>query len=148
MWQIILLSIITYGIDSQVVMEPTGTLVVNIENIHLNKGSIHIALYDDPTTFSKDEGVFFGEIIQLKQAGSQQWIVEDLSYRKYALAIFHDINSNGKMDRNLLGVPKEPYAFSKKEPSKWREPTFQDVAFQMNAPEKKINVSLDFWKDR
>jgi uncharacterized protein (DUF2141 family) len=31
---------------------------------------------------------------------------------EYAIAVFVDVNGNGKMDKNFLGIPKEQYGFS------------------------------------
>ena len=30
----------------------------------------------------------------------------------YAVAIYHDENGNGQLDKRLFGIPKEPYGFS------------------------------------
>ncbi len=30
----------------------------------------------------------------------------------YAIAVFHDANGNGRLDRSLIGLPGEPYGFS------------------------------------
>lgn len=30
----------------------------------------------------------------------------------YAAAVIHDLNGNGKLDRNVFGIPREPYGFS------------------------------------
>ena len=32
-------------------------------------------------------------------------------YGDYGVAVFHDENSNGKMDKYVLGIPLEPYGF-------------------------------------
>ncbi len=37
---------------------------------------------------------------------------EDIPPGRYALAVIHDENMNGKLDANWLGVPKEGYGFS------------------------------------
>jgi uncharacterized protein (DUF2141 family) len=33
------------------------------------------------------------------------WRINDVSYGDYGVAVFHDENSNGKMDKNVLGIP-------------------------------------------
>ena len=37
---------------------------------------------------------------------------ENVKPGNYAIAVFHDLNGNGKLDRNLIGLPSEPYGFS------------------------------------
>ena len=125
-----------------------GTLTLIIDSVPSTKGSLYIALYKRSADFLKDEGIFIGDVVKVTQAGKQEWVRENLDYDQYAIAIYHDVNDNGEMDKNLWGVPKEPYAFSKKEPSKWRSPAFEEVAFRMDSPDKKIITSLELWKDR
>lgn len=31
---------------------------------------------------------------------------------KYAVVAFHDVNGNEELDKNMLGIPTEPYGFS------------------------------------
>src|SRR5262245_49789263 len=38
--------------------------------------------------------------------------INDVPYGDYGVAVFHDENSNGKMDKYVLGIPLEPYGFS------------------------------------
>jgi uncharacterized protein (DUF2141 family) len=39
-------------------------------------------------------------------------IFKDLSVDQYAAVAFQDLNGNGKLDKNFLGIPKEPFGFS------------------------------------
>lgn len=148
MWLSILLVFIAFSDLTTEETRKQGTLVVNITNIRENKGAVHIALYDDPATFLHKEGVCSGAVMPPAAAESLQWVAEGRAYGAYTLAVFHDINNNGRLDKNVLGIPTEPYAFAVKEPSKWQSPTFEEVAFIMDAPEKKISLSLAYWKER
>jgi uncharacterized protein (DUF2141 family) len=35
----------------------------------------------------------------------------DIKPGKYAIAVIHDENCNGKLDTNMFGIPKEGYGF-------------------------------------
>lgn len=148
MWLSILSVLFAFGIASPERMEDRGKLVLNIANIREGKGAIHIALYNDPATFLQDEGIYAGKAIPLTTTEAVQFTFRNLPYGRYVAAVFHDLNNNGILDKNLLGIPKEPYAFAVKEPSKWRDPTFEEIAFTIEEPEKKINLSLAYWKER
>ena len=39
-------------------------------------------------------------------------IFKDVPSGEYAISIYHDINSNAKLDTNFLGIPKEDYTCS------------------------------------
>lgn len=49
----------------------------------------------------------------------------------YAIASFHDANSNGKLD-TMMGMPKEGFAFSRNPPMKPRAPRFNEASFRSN----------------
>ena len=44
--------------------------------------------------------------------GKGKMAFEDLPYGSYAIIVFHDENSNGEPDHNLLRIPSEPLGFS------------------------------------
>jgi uncharacterized protein (DUF2141 family) len=50
---------------------------------------------------------------------------------RYAVLVVYDKNSNGKMDKNFLGVPKEPVGLSRNPTApKFGPPKFSDAAFE------------------
>ena len=50
---------------------------------------------------------------------------------KYAIAIMHDLNKNGKMDYNFIGFPKDPYGFSTNPGIWFRKPNFEECSFDL-----------------
>ncbi len=45
----------------------------------------------------------------------------------YAVAVHHDANSNGKVDANFLGIPKEGYGVSNDPRPRFRAPRFDEA---------------------
>lgn len=124
----------------------TGELVITVDNINKTKGTIWIGLYDSADNYLIKEKSILKKI-DVKQKGSSQLIVENLPFGTYAVALFHDINANGEMDKNLLGIPSEPYAFSKKPKSKWRIPKFDEVKFNFSKDRQQLKTKLKKWWD-
>lgn len=61
---------------------------------------------------------------------------------EYALLVFRDQNGNGRLDRNFLGIPREPLGFSEGYRPKG-PPVFARASFRVQAGEvKTISVSL------
>jgi uncharacterized protein (DUF2141 family) len=54
---------------------------------------------------------------------------EGLEPGEYAIKAFHDLNSNGEMDFNMLGIPREPYGFSNDARATFSPPAFKDAKF-------------------
>ena len=63
----------------------------------------------------------------------------------YTAAIFHDVNNNGKLDKNLLGVPTEPYGFSNNARSKWGPPKYDTAKFQLNQDQLLLQIEVKKW---
>ncbi len=59
-----------------------------------------------------------------------------------AIALLQDLNNNGKLDTNLLGIPKEPYAFSNNIKPVFSAPKFQQYSFEFAKENQLISISL------
>lgn len=67
---------------------------------------------------------------------------------RYVFAAFQDLNNNGELDTNMLGVPTEPYGFSKVPPTKWRAPVFGEIATEISSTDQsRASIELKHWKD-
>lgn len=126
--------------------EEMGRLIIKINNVSKDRGIIWIGLYDSADTYLIKEKSILKKI-DVSQKGYHEMVVDSLPYGTYAMALFHDVNANGEMDRNLLGIPSEPYAFSKKPKSKWRLPKFDEVKFDFSQDVQEIDTKLKKWWD-
>ena len=70
-----------------------------------------IAIFNSDEGFPSGDNYFIGKHIPVK---SKDFIYEfkNIPVGKYAIAIYQDLNKNGKLDKNWFGIPKEPYGFS------------------------------------
>jgi uncharacterized protein (DUF2141 family) len=57
--------------------------------------------------------------------------------------VFHDENGNGKLDRNMVGIPKEGYGASNNPAKKMRAPTFDEAKFSVNS-DQTVEVKLAY----
>jgi uncharacterized protein (DUF2141 family) len=65
----------------------------------------------------------------------------DIPYGTYAISIYQDVNKNGELDRNFIGIPKEPIAFGNNyEPL--GSPKFESasIVFSSTTPVQKIKL--------
>jgi uncharacterized protein (DUF2141 family) len=68
----------------------------------------------------------------------------DLAPGVYAVAVLHDENGNGKMDTNILGIPKEGHGASNNPAPKRRPPTFEEAQFTLAGPQQTVEVKLEY----
>jgi uncharacterized protein (DUF2141 family) len=77
------------------------------------------------------------------QANVMQFVFRDLAAGAYAVSAAHDINGNGSTDRNIVGLPTEPWAVSNNVRPTLRAPRFTEAAFDLAADEiKQIELRL------
>lgn len=121
-----------------------GNLLIEVENIEAEGGFIWVGIYHSESDFLvKEKAIIEG--VEVKKSGNLLIPISDLPFGTYAVALFHDLNGNGEMDRNLLGIPSEPYAFSGLIRSKFRLPKFKEIQFQFAADGQLLHTTLRKW---
>ena len=102
---------------------------VDIVGLKNNKGQVLIGLYNSENRFLKK--VYKGNVALIKNEKATATF-ENLPAGEYAISIFHDENSNGKLDTNFMGIPKEAYAASNDAKGFMGPPKYKDAKFQAN----------------
>jgi len=83
-------------------------LKINVENIDIKRGGdIYIGIYNSENDFLKKE--YRGQIFRVSKSIKADF---NLSKGIYSIAIFHDENRDGELNKNFIGIPKEGYGFS------------------------------------
>ena len=120
---------------------PSGSssdININIEGIEVVKGSMFIAVFDDSASFP-DFGKQYRDMVLPVRSKELSHTFKDLPNHTYAVAVFHDINDNGILDKNALGIPLEPYGFSRNARARFSAPAFEDAQFNLNG---KITMDI------
>jgi uncharacterized protein (DUF2141 family) len=122
----------------------TVTLTVRISGARNTKGKIGVTLFQNAEGFPDDASkAIRQQSVEIDPSTlSAQVTFKDLPQGAYAVSVLHDENSNGKMDKNLVGIPKEGYGASNNPKKKRRAPTFDEAKFSLNAPEQTIEITL------
>ncbi len=112
---------------SNVSAENTSPFTLVIKGYEKVEGEIRIAMFDSREKYTKDP---VHAVVLPVTSDSLIWSVENLPHGEYAIAVYHDKNTNEKLDTNLLGVPKEQYGFSNNArgrfgPAKWNNAKFR-----------------------
>ncbi|MPR33188.1 DUF2141 domain-containing protein [Salmonirosea aquatica] len=117
-----------------------ASLSIEITNVRSSGGTLRVALYKPGAKFGKSQPDFYKNT-PVKQSGK---IVVDFEVPpgRYAVAVYHDLNDNNKLDKNLVGYPKEPFGFSNNYRPVVSGPDFQDCAFELTNQGKSISIKL------
>lgn len=115
------------------------TLTVYAENVKESKGKISVALYDTEEGFLKFDKVF--KTSSSKAVKEKTTLtINNIPSGTYAMAIFHDENSNEKLDTNFMGIPKEPLGFSIGKMKTFGPPSFQECSFKLDSDKEIVIV--------
>lgn len=78
-------------------------------------------------------------------AGSVTLTFEDVKPGRYAIALLHDENGNGKADRAALMIPTEGFGFSRDAKVRFGPPRFGEAAFDV-APgaNQKLTIRMRY----
>ena len=116
----------------------TVTLTIEIEVTKYNKGSILLALYNSEESYMKTPyKAAKAEVVNNKAVIS----FENIEKGSYTFSMFHDVNDNKKMDKNFMGIPKEPYGFSNNQKGRFGPPDYEKVVFDVNE-NQTLQVSI------
>jgi acyl-CoA reductase-like NAD-dependent aldehyde dehydrogenase/uncharacterized protein (DUF2141 family) len=75
--------------------------------------------------------------------GAQHLRIEtDLPPGTYAASVYEDLNGNQKLDRNVLGIPKEPVGASGEPSQRLAQPRFEDCSFRIGHAAQTITITL------
>lgn len=86
-----------------------------LEGLHSVPSMIFVAVHDNAKSFNEQGGTPVKQLKVPHQSGVTAVIpLPDLKAGSYAFLVFQDENGNKQLDRNLLGLPTEPYGFSGK----------------------------------
>ena len=65
----------------------------------------------------------------------------ELTPGEWAVALTQDTNNNDKLDKNFLGIPTEPYAFSNNVRPRFAAPKFAECKFVVSGPGKVVTIT-------
>ena len=117
-----------------------GELSITISNIHPVEGNIFIAIYDNNDDYMDIEKASFQKIAAV-ESDVQTIIMNNIPAGEYAVSVFHDLNNNGKLDTNAIGIPVEPYGFSNDARGKFGPPKFRNTKFTFKST-REIKIKL------
>lgn len=105
------------------------TVSVEIAGIGGSDGQMVVSVYDSKKSWLKRP--IMQEVVSCESVGEDGTMSVEISMPagEYAVHVYHDLDSNGKMKANFIGIPKEPTGVSNDAKGKMGPPKFRDAAF-------------------
>ena len=107
-----------------------GEINIVIPNLKVMKGKIQIGLYNTKESFPKIGKEYKTFRVKVEDA-TFNYTIKNLPPGEYAIALYHDENSDGVCNSNFFGVPTESYGFSNNIKPFLSAPSFQETKFSL-----------------
>jgi uncharacterized protein (DUF2141 family) len=119
-----------------------GRLKISVINIANNDGTVNLALYNSQSDYaSKDGKPYLREKVSILNKKAEIEF-SDVPFGEYGIKVYHDENSNGVMDKNFMGIPKEDYAFSNNAAGTLGAPPYNKVKFSFHKSDMTLEIKM------
>jgi len=122
--------------------ETSGTLDIVLEGFSDSEGYAMVAVFGSEKAYDEGSPKTVKARVKVEDQKALAAFI-DLKYGIYAVAVFHDRNANGKMDKNFLGIPKESYGHSNNVRGSFGPPSFEKAKFKLASSQKQIKIVLE-----
>jgi uncharacterized protein (DUF2141 family) len=124
---------------------PSATrLFVRVENVKSDRGLVAVTLYTDVRRkFLARRGSLYVGRVPARQ-GRTEVCIHVPRPGTYALAVYHDSDSDRGFDRTMLGLPSEGFGFSNNPPTFLGMPNFGSVRIAVPGSGARTMVKLKY----
>lgn len=119
----------------------SGTLKVLVTGLKTDKGEVYISLHNSEAMYSDSDAEPFRKLKLPIKDQKAEAIFENLPFGEYAIKLYHDRNSNGKMDKTL-GIPNEDYAFSNNAIGAFGPAKYENAKFELKHAEMTMEIRI------
>jgi uncharacterized protein (DUF2141 family) len=106
-------------------------IILDVYGFNPLSGDLGVAIYENSSTFNSS--TVYRDTFVAVTSIDMILIFDRVDVGTYAISLFHDENSNGEMDKNILGLPLEGFGFSNNPSIGFSEPTFSECNFDIEA---------------
>lgn len=110
---------------------PGQSVDVDITGLRSTKGVVRACMTPHQARFPRCQGDADAFSVTVAAADAGHITFPKVPAGRYAIALLHDENNNGKADRALSMIPKEGFGFSRDAKVVMGPPSFADAVFEV-----------------
>ncbi len=115
--------------------QSTSTVLLEVSSFKNTRGTLNCRLFTKASDFPDGEGIL---TLRTPITGTNTTCTfPNVEPGTYAVAVVHDENSNGKLDKNFVGVPTEGYGVSNNKTYALSAPKWDESIFTIAPSESK-----------
>lgn len=122
----------------------SNVIHIDVERLRNDKGQVVCALFSSSDGFPRNGDKALAHVnsaIADKQAVCE---FSGIAPGTYAVSVFHDENSNGKLDSNFLGIPREGVGASNDAKGHLGPPKFDAAAFHFSGGRMTLRIKINY----
>ena len=117
---------------------------VEIAGLHSDKGQVLCSLFSSPSDFPKKTGKAVAHAKSSIAQGHASCEFPGIAPGRYAVSVFHDENSNGKLDTKFMGIPSEGVGASNAAKGHLGPPKFDAAAFPFTGGRVELKITINY----
>jgi uncharacterized protein (DUF2141 family) len=124
-------------------MPARSSVAVEVDGLRSSRGLVQACLTADAATFpdcQKDPAALH---LTVPAKSGETVVFHDVMPGRYAIALFHDENANGRMDKMLM-MPREGFGFSRDAPVRFGPPRFGAAAFTLGETQVRTAIKVRY----
>ena len=138
------LVVLTVPSLSQAAQPPAVSIRAEIGGFRNDKGEAVCALFSSAKDFPKNSDKAIAHAKSGISHGHAVCEFPAVVPGRYAVSVFHDENSNGKMDTNFMGIPREGVGASNNAIGHFGPPKFDAAAFQYAGGKLDLTITITY----
>ena len=115
--------------------ESPSSVLIEVSGFKNTRGTLNCRLFTKAADFPDGEGIVTLRVPITGPNTSCSFL--NVEPGNYAIAVVHDENGNGKLDKNFVGVPSEGYGVSNNKTYALSAPKWDESSFALGATESK-----------
>jgi len=117
---------------------------VEIAGLRDEKGQVLCALFSSASDFPKKTDKAVAHAKSSISQGHASCEFRGTAAGRYAVSVFHDENSNGKLDTNFMGIPSEGVGASNGAKGHLGPPKFEAAAFHFSGGRLELKITVNY----
>ena len=122
---------------------PPGEVSATVTELRSSKGHVVACLTARPAAFPDCEHDPQALALTVPAVEGAELDFGHVPDGRYAIALFHDENGNGRLDKRLM-MPREGYGFSQNAPVRFGPPSFARASFKVEGGEAHQSIRMRY----
>ncbi|MCV0383174.1 MAG: DUF2141 domain-containing protein [Erythrobacter sp.] len=119
-------------------------ITVTITGMRNAEGVVRACLTNDPSGFPRCRGMEGAQGVAMPAGEGATLTFRNVRPGRYAIALLHDENENGKADRAAMMIPTEGFGFSRDAKVRMGPPRFEDAAFDVADKAQALSIRMRY----